>query len=102
MLQKISNLKGDEFEKFVVCPKRTKLYHLDECLERKHGTVLPKKCTNILSPIGKAKHCGNKLVDKVILKNGVTKFYPVKNLLLEEHYKSIREHFGKSRNDRTL
>ena len=51
---------------------------MDECLERKHGTVLPKKCTNILFPHGKAKHCGNKLVNKVILKNGVTKFYPLK------------------------
>ena len=78
MLQNISDLKRDEFEKFVVCPKCAKLYHLDECLERKHGTVLPKKCTNILFPHGKAKHCGNKLVNKVILKNGVTKFYPLK------------------------
>ena len=29
-------------------------------------------------PLGRAKHCGSKLVDKVILKNGVSKFYPVK------------------------
>jgi len=78
MLQKISSLKRDEFEIFVVCSKCTKLYHLDECLERKHGTVLPKKCTNILFPLGKAKHCGNKLVNKLILKNGVTKFYPLR------------------------
>lgn len=78
MLQKISNLKRDEFEKFVVCSKCTKLYHLDECFERRHGTVLPKKYTNILFPLGKAKHCGNRLVNKVILKNGVTKYYPLK------------------------
>lgn len=43
MLHRISNLKRDEFEKFVVCPKCAKLYHLDECIERKHGTILPKK-----------------------------------------------------------
>ena len=78
MLYRISCLKRDEFEKFVVCSKCTKLYHLDECLERKHGTVLPKRCTNVFFPLGRAKHCGSKLVDKVILKNGVTKFYPVK------------------------
>ena len=54
MLQKISNLKRGEFEKFVVCSKCAKLYHLDECLERKHGTVLPRKCSNILFPLGKA------------------------------------------------
>lgn len=54
MLQKISNLKRDEFEKFVVCSKCAKLYHLDECLERKHGTVLPRRCcSNILFPLGK-------------------------------------------------
>ena len=54
MLQKISNLKRDEFEKFVVCSKCAKLYNLDECLERKHGTVLPTRCcSNILFPLGK-------------------------------------------------
>ena len=54
MLQKISNLKRDEFEKFVVCSKCAKLYHLDECLERKHGTALPRRCcSNILFPLGK-------------------------------------------------
>ena len=78
MLYRISCLKRDEFEKFVVCSKCTKLYHLDECLERKHGTVPPKRCTNVFFPLGRAKHHGSKLVDKVILKNGVTKFYPVK------------------------
>ena len=78
MLQRIANLKRDDFDKFVVCSKCAKLYHLDECLERKHGTVLPKRCSNILFPIGKAKHCNAKLVDKVILKNGITKFYPMK------------------------
>ena len=36
-----------------------------------------KESTNTLFPLGKAKHCGNKLVNKVILKNGVTKFYPL-------------------------
>ena len=97
MLREISNLKRDEFEKFVVCSKCAKLYHLDECVERKHGTVLQRKCSNILFSLGKAKHCGNKPVNKVILKHGVTKFYPLK-----EHHKSIREHFAKSRNDRTV
>ena len=77
-LHRISNFKRDEFDKFVVCSKCAKLYHLNECLERKHGTVLPKRCSNILFPRGRANHCGNKLVDKVILKNGATKFYPVK------------------------
>jgi len=65
-------------EKFVVCSKCTKLYHLDECIERKHGTILPRHCTNIIFPLGKAKHRGNKIVNQVILKNGVTKFYPIK------------------------
>ena len=78
MLHRISNLKRDEFEKFVVCSKCAKLYHLDECLKRKYGTILSKKCSNILFPQGKAKHCGSKLVNKVILKNGATKFYPLK------------------------
>ena len=79
MLQRIGNLKRYDFDKFVVCSKCPKMYHLDECLERKHGTVLLKRCSNILFPLGKARHCNTKLVDKVILKNGIlTKFYPVK------------------------
>ena len=53
MLHRISNLKRDEFGKFVVCSKCAKLYHLDECLKRKYGTILPKKCNNILFPLGK-------------------------------------------------
>ena len=78
LLHRISAVQRDNFEKFVVCSKCTKLYHLDECLERKHGTVLPKQCSNILFPLGKAKLCGTKLVNKVILKNGITRFYPLK------------------------
>ena len=71
--------RRNDFDKFVVCSKCAKLYQLDECLGRKHGTVLPKRCSNILFPLGKAKHCNTKLVDKVIpKKNGITKFYPVK------------------------
>jgi len=78
MLQRIANLKRDDFEKFVVCSKCAILYHLDECLERKHGTLTPKRCSNILFPLGKAKHCNAKLVNEVILRNGITKFYPLK------------------------
>ena len=78
LLHRISAVQRDNFEKFVVCSKCTKLYHLDECLERKHGTILPKQCSNILFPLGKAKLCGTKLVNKVILKNGITRFYPLK------------------------
>ena len=80
LLHRISAVQRDNFEKFLVCSKCTKLYHLDECLERKHGTVLPKRCSNILFPLGKAKLCGTKLVNKVILKNGI------ESLLLEEYY----------------
>ena len=78
LLHRISAVQRDNSEKFLVCSKCTKLYHLDECLERKHGTVLPKGCSNILFPLGKTKLCGTKLVNKVILKNGITKFYPLK------------------------
>ena len=38
----------------------------------------PKKCSNVVFPQGRAKHCGSKLVNKVILKNDVTKCYPLK------------------------
>ena len=75
---RISAVQRDNFEKFVVFSKCTKLYHLDEYLERKHGTVVPKQCSNILFPLGKAKLCRTKLVNKVILKNGITRFYPLK------------------------
>lgn len=93
------------FEKFVVCSKCATLYHLDECLERKHETVIPKKCSNILFPLGKAKHCNTKLVNKVILKNGITRFYPLKvycwksiisqleSILQRERFPDLCEHW---------
>ena len=46
---------------------------LKESMELTHRNALTD-----LFPLGKAKHCGNKRANKVILKNGVTNFYSLK------------------------
>ena len=69
----------DNFERYVVCPKCTKLYRPEDCLRRIGNQVQPIVCDNILFPRSRRrKACGSKLVKKVVLKNGTPKYYPLK------------------------
>ena len=46
LVRQFLNLDRDDFNKFVVCPKCTKLYKYDSCLEMVNGRQVAKKCTN--------------------------------------------------------
>lgn len=60
----------DNFERYVVCPKCTKLYRPEDCLRRVKNQVQPIVCDNILFPRSRRrKTCGSTLVKKVILQN---------------------------------
>lgn len=46
LVRQFLNLDRDDFNKFVVCPKCTKRYKYDSCLEMVNGRQVAKKCTN--------------------------------------------------------
>ena len=78
-VRNILGIDRDNFEKYVVCPKCTKLYRPEDCLRRVGDQVQPIVCDNIQFPRSRRrKPCGSKLVKKVILKNGTPKYYPLK------------------------
>ena len=74
-LRNFLGIDRDNFERYVVCPKCTKLYRPEDCLRRVGNQVLPVVCDNILFPRSRRrKACGSKLVKKVILKCGTPKY----------------------------
>ena len=78
-VRNVLGIDRDNFERYVVCPKCTKLYRPEDCLRRVGNQVQPVVCDNIQFPRSKRrKPCGSKLVKKVILKNGTPKYYPLK------------------------
>ena len=68
----------DDFNKFVVCPKCTKLYKYDSCLEIVNNRQVPKRCSNTYYCRRKKMVCNNSMVTRVTLQNGKTCFYPIK------------------------
>ena len=69
----------DNFERYVVCRKCTKLYRPEDCLRRVGNQVQPMVCDNVLFPRSRRrKTCNSKLVKKVLLKTGTPKYYPLK------------------------
>lgn len=70
-------LDRDDFAKYVVCRKCYKCYEYGECLSEVNGKHVAKRCSNKLYSRGKAHLCNSQLVKKVMLKDNVTKFYPL-------------------------
>lgn len=67
-LRNFLGIDRDNFERYVVCPKCTKLYRPEDCLRRVGNEVLPVVCDNILFPRSRRrKACGSKLVKKSYL-----------------------------------
>lgn len=46
LLCQFINIDRDYFTKYVVCPKCTKLYGYDSCLELRHNKTVAKRCSN--------------------------------------------------------
>ena len=78
LVRQFLNLDRDDFNKFVVCPKCTKLYKYDACLEIVNNRQVPKRCTNTYYCRRKKMVCNASMVTRVTLQNGKTCFYPIK------------------------
>lgn len=101
LVRKFLNLDRDEFNKFVVCPKCTKLYKYDSCLTMINNRQVAKKCSNTYYLRGKRMTCNATIVTKVILQNGKSCFYPIKyycsNSIIDELEKFLlRKNFASS------
>ena len=78
LVRQFLNLDRDDFSKFVVCPKCTKLYKYDSCLEMVNGRQVAKKCTNTYYSRRKKMVCSASMATKVTLQSGKTCFYSIK------------------------
>lgn len=101
LMRQFLNLDRDNFNKFVVCPKCTKLYKYDCCLEMISNRQVAKKCSNTYYARGRKQVCNATLVTRVTLQNGKTCFYPIKyycaNSIIEELEKCLlRKNFASS------
>ena len=77
-------LGGDDFEKFVACPKCCSLYKLEECvIRRNNGRLVSKKCDHVrfanYPQRSKRKSCGAFVMKKMRSKSGSV-FLHAKNL----------------------
>ena len=78
LLRHFLDIDRDTFNKFVVCPKCTKLYDYDSCLTVVNNQQCAKTCSNTFYSRGKRNTCGATLLTKVMLKHGKECFYPIK------------------------
>ena len=86
LLRKFACFDLDNFNKYAVCPKCSKLYDMKDCTETDHrGKRAVKHCKHKQYP--RSKTCGAPLAKKVVLNNGAEEFYPVKVYC----YNSVKE-----------
>ena len=78
LMRQFIDFDRDAFNKFVVCPKCTKMYNYDYCLTLVDNRQVAKTCSHFSYSRGKRKVCSSPLVTKVQLKNGKSIFYPIK------------------------
>lgn len=77
-LRNFLGIERDNFQKFVVCGKCTKLFKPHECLTNENGVTRAKVCDNVLFPrSSRRKPYEGPLMKKAILSNGVVKYYPI-------------------------
>ena len=88
LVQQFLNFDGDNFNKFAVCPKCTKLYKYDFCLSTVNNRQVAKTCSNTYFSRGRKMTCNATIVTTVTLQNGKSRFYPIKyyctNSIIEE------------------
>lgn len=93
LVRQFLNLDRDNFNKFVVCPKCTKLYKYDSCLTTVNNRQVAKKCTNTYYSRGRKMVCNATMITRVVLQNGKTSFYPIKyycsNSIIDELEKLV-------------
>ena len=99
LVRQFLNFDRDKFNKFVVCPKCTKLYKYDSCLTMVNNRQVAKTCSNTYFSRGKKMTCNATIVTRVTLQNGKSCFYPIKyyctNSIIEELEKFVqRQNFA--------
>ena len=86
LLRKFACFDHDNFIKYAVCPKCSKLYDMKDCTETDHrGKRAVKHCKHKQYP--RSKTCGAPLAKKVVLNNGAEELYPLKVYC----YNSVKE-----------
>ena len=78
LVRQFLNLDRDDFNKFVVCPKCTKLYKYDSCLVMVNNRQVAKRCANTYYSRRRKMVCNASMVTRVTLQNGKTCFYPIR------------------------
>lgn len=94
LVRQFLNFDRDNFNKFVVCPKCTKLYKYDSCLTMVNNRQVAKTCSNTYFSRGRKVNCNATIVTRVTLQNGKSCFYPIKyyctNSIIEELEKFVQ------------
>lgn len=77
--RKMLKIDRDNFLQYVVCPKCTKLYHMDEIVINEGRRTVARTCENVAFLRAKRpRTCGSQLGQKIVLKNGNIKFYALR------------------------
>lgn len=76
----------DNFIQYAVCPKCTKLYLMNDIVVNDVRQTFARTCEHVAFPQSRQlRICGSQLARKVVVRNGVVKFYALKTYC----YKSI-------------
>lgn len=99
LIRQFLNFDRDKFNKFVVCPKCTKLYKYDSSLTMVNNRQVAKTCSNTYFSRGRKMTCNATVVTRVTLQNGKSCFYPIKyyctNSIIKEFEKFVqRQNFA--------
>ena len=78
------SLNSNDFERFVSFSKCDQLYpSISDLVYERNGVKYAKTCDNILSSKGTThKRCGNQLLKKSILRDGIVSFMPLKHTVI--------------------
>ena len=77
MVRQLLKIDRDNFTKYVVCPKCTKCYLYDECLEIVDGQKVARTCSHTYYKRKRRHRCNSQLVKKITLKDKSIKYYPI-------------------------
>ena len=84
--RKMLKIDRDNFIQYVVCPRCTKLYLMDDIVVNDCRQTFARTCEHVAFPQSRRpRTCGSQLARKVVVRNGGIKFYALKTYC----YKSI-------------
>ena len=78
LMRKFLGMDRDAFQRYIVCPKCTKLYNPNECTMIVNGRQVAKRCSNMVPYRRRKRECGHQLVKEVITTTNKRLFYPLK------------------------